>query len=650
MSGERILLIDHQENARHITKTILQGVGYDLITAATGEEGALLARDLVPELIITEISLPGQDGFTLIETLREQGYDTPVIVCSVTDRVDALQHALRIGVADYLVKPYTPAELLDSVRRVMNRYWSRQIADRLPAHLMEANKRLEKRFREMAHLLNVGASVTAMLDLNQVLDRATEAAINVTAAEAGGLFLMDRRTDELYLRAVKGIDQRTAATLRIKINQSGIGRVALDGEPLVISERNSSLVFTPYPLKSAAYVPLRLHGKVIGILGVEHREEAREFDAGDVQTLSIIADFAAIAIENTRLHAETTRERDALDAILRDTDDVIIVVDKEDHVLFCNPTAREIFNVGSLNFIGKPITEVITNPEVITLFQKDPNDKRGRRAEITLGAAEKTLNAQLTILEGIGRAVVMQDITPLKRLDKAKTDFVASVAHDLRSPLTAVLGYAELIQRAGTLNSQQEKFIEQIVIGVQSITLLITELLELSKLESDYNIDLEPVALANIIDMALKPLQGTIRVKGLQTDIQIALDSPPVWGNALRLRQMCANLIGNAVKYTPNGGRITIHVWGDNDLAFIQVQDSGIGISPEDQPYVFDKFFRTDRAVQEFEGTGLGLSIVKTVVDQHDGRIWLESKENEGTTFTVIFPAYQAPKIAEANS
>jgi two-component system NtrC family sensor kinase len=548
--------------------------------------------------------------------------------------------AMRAGVRDYLIKPLSEETILKSVRNVLKRHWARQIRDRLSERLLQSNRQLEQRFRDLTALVNIGTGVTAMLDIQQVLNLVTEAAVSVTDAEVSSLLLVDRHTGELYLRAARNLDQKTVSTLRFKVKDSVIGQVLTTGEAMILNEEDAVRARMAFPVKSAVYVPLRAKGEVIGVLSADNRLEPRRFEQQDVLLLSILADFAAVAIENARLYAETSLERDTLDAIMRDTDDFIIVIDAHERVLFCNPTAREAFSVTRTDFVGRPLSEVIRNPEIVSLFEKEALVGRSRRSEITLnrGGNERTLNAQLTIIGGIGRALVMQDITLLKQIDKAKSDFVATVAHDLRSPLTAILGYTELLQRAGPMNEQQDKFVEQITSSVQSITVLITELLELSRIEAGFNADLEPVRLEDVTQQALRDLDHHINVKGHRVEWTAAPDLPPLNGNPLRLRQMINNLVGNAIKYTPDGGLIDIGMWSEEDLIFWRVSDSGIGIPADDQPYIFDKFYRTERAVNEFDGTGLGLSIVQSIVDQHHGRIWLESREDEGTTFTVVLP------------
>jgi signal transduction histidine kinase/FixJ family two-component response regulator len=647
--AERILVIDDTQSTRELFRTILTEAGYDVLSAANGDEGLLLAHDLQPDLIIVDQVMPGRTGLEVVRQLRAVQADMPIIFVTGEGSEQLAVQAIRAGVQDYLIKPVRVDELLASTQRNLNVYWRAKIAERLPDRLMEANQKLEQRFRELNGLVNIGTSVTSLLDLQAILNNVVEAAVSILRAETGNLLLLDDHTGELYMRAASNIDTRTVSTIRIRVSDSLLGQVMRSGQPLIINENEALKIKTAYFIKSAVYVPLRAKGKVIGILSVDHRERSREFDSMDSLILSVLADFAAVAIENTRLYAQTSLERDTLDAVLRDTEDNIIVVNADEQVIFCNPTACRTLEITRTDFMGKPLREVIPHQEVVALFSKQAASGRGRRSEIiinTSGVGDKILNAQLTILQGVGRAVVMQDITHLKKLDRAKSDFVATVAHDLRSPLTAILGYAELLQRSGKVPKPQAPFVQHIISSVHSISLLITELLDLSKIENDFNIDLEPVSLTSVIEESLRALEHHLSVRQHRLERHLDAQIPPIAGNVVRLRQLCTNLIGNAIKYTPPRGQIGVSVWADPDHVFFQVSDNGIGIASEDQPYIFDKFFRTEKAAIEYEGTGLGLAIVKSIVDQHEGRIWLQSKPNEGTIFTVVFARQKAsPKV-----
>jgi PAS domain S-box-containing protein len=648
--NERVLIVDDSADIREfLGRTVLANEGYDVLTAADGKEGLILAQDLRPDLIIADYLMPEMTGLDLLDALKEASLDIPMILITAEGSEKLAIRAMRAGVYDYLIKPFEADALISAVRAVMSRYWALQIRQRVPEHLLQANLALEKRLRELATLVNIGKSVTSMLDIQQVLNAVVEAAVQLTGSEEGSLLLVDEPTGEMYVRAARNFDQKTAYTLRLRVQDSLAGQVVRTGQPIALSGEDVIKIKTQYLVKSVIYVPLQVKTHVIGVLGVDNRFKPRVVDSHDVQVLSVLGDFAAIAIDNARLYAETIQERDTLDAILRDTDDPFIVVDTNDNVLFCNPTARRAFNVTRADFIGQPLKEVIDNAEVRRLFSREALTGRGRHSEITLEGGERILNAQLTIIAGVGRSAVMQDITYLKQLDRAKDDFVAAVSHDLRSPLTSILGYVDLLERAGPLGDPQRKFIENIRTSVRSITGLITELLELDRIEAGFDVDLEQVSLAGIVHESADALTQQVETKKQMLTVEIAPNTPVILGNPLRLRQMAMNLLGNAIKYTPPGGQVGISLKPDNAVVILQVTDTGIGIPAEDQPYVFDKFYRSGRVVGEYEGTGLGLAIVKGIVDQHAGRIWLESKEGKGTKFVVVLPIDRAANPAPAS-
>jgi len=235
---------------------------------------------------------------------------------------------------------------------------------------------------------------------------------------------------------------------------------------------------------------------------------------------------------------------------------------------------------------------------------------------------------------------VMQDISHLKELDRIKSDFVTAVSHDLRSPLPAILGYVELLRRTGPLNDAQGKFVERIVFSVQSITALISDLLELGKIEAGFDENRAPTYLQDVVRHAIEAQRHQIETKQHTLDLSLPEVSRPVLGNPLRLRQLVANLLENAIKYTPPAGHIRIVLDTEEEFLVRRVTDSGIGIQQKDLPFIFDKFYRSDEAIDYYSGTGLGLSIVKGIVERHGGRIWVESQPGKGSTFIVMLPGY----------
>jgi two-component system phosphate regulon sensor histidine kinase PhoR len=644
VSGERLLLVEDSNEVRHfLAETVLAGAGYDVLAAADGAEGLILARDLLPDLIIADYRMPGLSGLDMLDALHREGFKPPFILITAEGSEQLAVRALRLGVSDYLIKPFEPEELLQAIEQVLAEHWTRKITEQVPIQLYEANLQLEGRLHELDTLVEIGKRVTGQLDLQQVLTRVVEAAVTLTHAEEGTLLLVDSPSGELYLYASTGAGQ-VDQTLRLPVSDSLAGQVIQTQRPLVITGDDLRRIKTHYFFRDLAYVPLVVKNESIGVLGVTNRETSNAtFEPHMLQFLSLLADFAAIAIENARLYAASEKERETLNTVLRDTEDAIIVTDQYNRVLFCNPAACRAFDVQYPQSRGHALTRVIDHQEVIELFSQEPsNTGRSRRREIELAEGARILNAQLSIVKGVGRVAVMQDITHLKELDRIKSDFVTTVSHDLRSPLTSILGYIELIRRSGPLNEVQQQFVTRITSSVKSITVLIEELLELGKIEAGFDQEREPMLLQPVIRQVVDSLRQLSETKGQNLDIRVPENLPMVLGNPLRLRQLLNNLIENAIKYTPENGQIRVLLHADNSFLVLRITDNGIGIPPQDQPFIFDKFFRTNEAIDHFPGTGLGLSIVKGIVDAHNGRIWVESQVGSGTTFTVMLPSYHS--------
>ncbi len=286
--------------------------------------------------------------------------------------------------------------------------------------------------------------------------------------------------------------------------------------------------------------------------------------------------------------------------------------------------------------VGKPIRDVIQHPDILEIFEDEQHQLPSRR-EIDLDDG-RVFNAQITPIQGIGVAVTMQDITHLKELDRIKSEFVSTVSHDLRSPLTAILGYIELIDRVGPVNDTQREFIRRVQASVSSITSLINDLLDLGRIEAGFDALKEVVRLEPIIRFAVESLRTRYDEKGQEVILDVPDQMPALLGNPVRLRQMVGNLVGNAIKYTQPGGKIIVRASAQEGQLIFQVVDNGPGIPPGEQVYIFDKFYRASNVNAETPGTGLGLAIVKSIVENHLGRIWVDSTMGQGATFTVVLP------------
>ncbi len=329
-------------------------------------------------------------------------------------------------------------------------------------------------------------------------------------------------------------------------------------------------------------------------------------------------------------------ERAQLEAIIANIQDGVIVMDENQVILFVNRTIRDIFNLGKVSVVGKPLKDAITNGDLRALLSRS-REGSFKYHEINFDDG-RVFNAQYTPIPGIGAAVTMQDISYLKELDILKSDFINTISHDLRSPLTAILGYTELVERTGPLNQNQQEFLQLLQGSVQHVTALVNDLLDLGRLEAGFDTRREFVQLEGVLKYTLDMFDAQIKKKKLNLTTEIAGNLQAVRVNPIRIRQMLDNLVGNAIKYTPEGGSIRVSMSMQDKQTILKVEDTGPGILPEDQNHVFEKFYRASNVPDNMEGSGLGLAIVKSIVDRHQGRIWVESTMGVGSTFTVLLP------------
>ncbi|MBC7878908.1 MAG: PAS domain-containing protein [Anaerolineales bacterium] len=332
-------------------------------------------------------------------------------------------------------------------------------------------------------------------------------------------------------------------------------------------------------------------------------------------------------------------ERTKLEAIIANIQDGVIVMDDNQKILFVNRAIREIFSLDGKELTGKSLKDVVLNEDLKALLVRS-SDGPLKYHEINFDDG-RVFNAQYTPIPKIGAAVTMQDISYIKELDRLKSDFIHTVSHDLRSPLTAILGYTELIERTGPLNENQYEFLGRLQGSVQHITALVNDLLDLGRLEAGFDTRREAVQLEGVLKYSLDMFDAQVKKKNIILTKDIATDLQPLRANPIRIRQMLDNLLGNAIKYTPDGGSVWVSMSMQDNQIILKVEDTGPGIPAEEQTNVFDKFYRATTAPDGVEGSGLGLAIVKSIVTSHQGRVWVESTLGKGSSFIVILPAQE---------
>lgn len=395
-------------------------------------------------------------------------------------------------------------------------------------------------------------------------------------------------------------------------------------------------------------VALQHETQYLGALWVAF-EHPRNFSEEEIRYLGTLANQAALAASNARLFAQAEIGRQRLEAVLVSSPEPVLVFDEKMRLLLLNSAALQVPGLLSNSTAGAMIQEVINHPQLLDLIVRRESEKLAAR-EIVFSNG-KIYYASVSIVTAnnrlVGKVCVMQDITHYKKIDSMKSDFVATVSHDLRSPLTLIRGYATMMQMVGELNDQQKNYVQKIIVGVDSMSHLIVNLLDLGRIEAGVGLQIEKVTAQEVIEHAISDVQPQATQKNIRLESEIAgSQSVQIEADQMLLRQALNNLIDNAVKYTPMGGVVKVGLQIRAESVVFQVVDNGIGIAPLDLPRVFEKFYRSGRreAYQQ-RGTGLGLAIVKSIADRHGGQVWADSQLGKGSTFFLEVPyRYQKSK------
>ena len=507
-----------------------------------------------------------------------------------------------------------------------------------------------RRVQESSTLLAIAQALSSTLDLTEVLKLVAYSTAQACHANRCSILLLSQDRKELMSItsqfASGEADRELWATFTERsvkaVEFPIIGEVIRERKPVILDGPAMSVMpkkwVEPSGIVSLLMVPLVSKDEVIGLMALDHVAEGQRFTDDQVNLAMTIGTHAAMAIENARLHTTIAGERAKLEAIIGGTDDAVIVTDAQNRVLLMSQAAQRAFEVETVPEVGRPLGEVVGNERLLALFARLETGEEALAEEISLSDG-RTLYASLTPVAEVGRIAVMQDITYLKELDKMKSDFVSTVSHDLRSPLANISGYAFLLPEAGKLNETQQDFVERIRLSATRMTTLIDNLLDLGKIEARVEMEMKPCQLVAVINEVVESLKGQARAKEIVLQLDLPPELPLVQGNQVRLDQVVTNLLGNAIKFTPEGGMVTVSAREEKGEVVVEIKDTGIGIAPEDQVHLFGKFHRvSSEETRGIEGTGLGLAIAKSIVEGHGGRVWVKSQPGQGSTFGFALP------------
>jgi len=418
------------------------------------------------------------------------------------------------------------------------------------------------------------------------------------------------------------------------------------GEPLWIGPRDPELsqVLPPGSGRALGILPIELGEERLGVAWLAfpppHRMVAEQ------PVISLILSQAAVFIARARLYEAALAERERLRAVLESSPDVLMLADPHGDLLYLNPAAERFLGLPASRALGQPLAQLLKDPELRELLGEavPPGQIRSREFHRADGRAFWAGRYDLRLDDGqeVGQLLFVRDITPFKALDQLKSDFIAAVSHDLRSPLTYMRGFVTMLGMAGPLTSRQQEYVEKIMSGIDQMTRLIEDLMDLKRIEEGIG-QRGLCRLSDLLRDVFHEMRPQAMARGLRMTLEVhghgMINGDPVW-----LRRAITNLVDNAIKYTPAGGVIALGLMERNGEAVVWVRDTGVGIAPADQARIFERFYRVRRKeTAHVRGSGLGLALVKSIVEWHGGRVWVESQLGKGSTFYLAIPIATAP-------
>lgn len=508
---------------------------------------------------------------------------------------------------------------------------------------------LGDRVLQLRSLQEVSRALAATLDLSSTMKVLVDRVATLTDARYAAIALLDHDGSHLNGVAASGPVTETPKPFELNLPLRPKDIELLSASNVVSSDETERLGFShlreTWGVNTFLCLPLVLRTKPIGALYLA--DTRPDFDSGrQRQLLDSFSYFAAAAVENAQLYQAVADKSRELETILAGIGDGVLVVDADIRLVLMNPVAARIFALDASPPAGLPAHMFLEHDDFLDLLDEirlAPGEPLMQEIEIQQSAGGKTriyqaLATPLMVgnhLQGI--ATVLRDITSQKELERMKSNFLSVVSHELKTPLHSIKGFVDIIlmDKTGPVTEIQRDFLETVKQQTDHLQRMIDDLLEFSRLESgQVTLRLQPVDIPVVAEAVVDKLTPLADSSEVTLDNQVEEDMPTISADPWRLEQVVTNLVDNAIKFTPAKGTVTIAAEDTGDFLQISVNDTGIGIVPEELERIFNRFYQVDGGANRlYKGTGLGLTICRHIVEHHGGRIWAESELEQGTTF-----------------
>lgn len=490
--------------------------------------------------------------------------------------------------------------------------------------------------------------------LDEILNLSLDVMCRIFHPSACSIMLFNEE-GKLQVRAGKGMKKEEEALIELQLGEGIAGWAAKEREITIVKNVHKDPRFVPgslFPeIVSLVCVPLEVHGRCLGVINMSSSFH-RKFTSATVNLLRLLGTRIALAIENHELFTKLEEKEKELESVFQSIPDGIFSVDAQGKIMDLNKAAEHIVGFSAEKALGKIFHDVCPLPhsprfplrkdiwKKRRLFQGSTHLKNSKGEKIPVNAYWASL---LDHKDNVSGAVcVIRDLRPMQEVENLKRDFISSVSHDLRTPLTSLKGYVRLLRtkRLGNLNASQEECLEALERNTIRLHHMVEELLTFSRVEKQAEaVNLSRMSFKKLVMQLQKDFQPDFEQKGVSFSSN-GIPSESIYADKEKLRHVLDNLVGNAVKFTPSGGAVSLSAWIQENVLHFQVQDTGPGIHPKELPHIFNAFYQPHKGKKHAvkEGFGLGLAIVKKLVELQGGQIWAHSVFGEGTTFHFTLP------------
>lgn len=508
------------------------------------------------------------------------------------------------------------------------------------------------RARQLEAVRDVSLAVTSRLRLQDTLSAVAGQAVTLLGADGAAIFL--KQGDRLRLEAVNGFADALMGH-ELRMGQGIVGTVALEQKSRFVSRYwrdwygEPDLPVATDVFGAVACVPLVFADEIVGVLLVMHKKRGGLFNRDDMHLLELLSPQAAVAITNSslfeaerQLSNDLTLAKDQLEVVLTSTENPVLAVNRRFECIFINPAAMKLLDLVD-NPVGSTVAAFTPEAYMPPRILSAERDLRKYGVHVyEIAVQDRAYFCHVAALgkhQPAGWVVVANDVTQLKELDRLKSQMIRITSHDLKNPLQAAMSYLELLIDDGgeVFTDTMRGDADMVWTQLNRMYRMINGILNLERIESGL-LASDLCALEDMLGRVVLDVADQARNKGVTLQLDIRDPLPLVVGDLHQLSQVFANLVDNAVKFTAAGGSVVVRAVTNGRHVVVDVKDTGMGIPPEEQQHVFDRFFRGSQGMLHSDGSGLGLALVKSIVERHKGNIILESMSNVGTVFSVTLP------------